>query len=182
MGVATRRRDCIWSPKVWFSQHGQCCKTMLLKIYNMHILLQHLLHLIFFCTITLLLLYLISIPKHRSVICRFSRGGGGGSTPLVGKFYQKGNNLSFWEPPFPDQMVEKMSYERLHPPPLLKTVKIVPWFLALTSRNHHFITAAKTCQEDEFRCNSGQCIPTRWTCDKDPDCSDGSDEGVVCGK
>ncbi|KAK3090046.1 hypothetical protein FSP39_008801 [Pinctada imbricata] len=36
------------------------------------------------------------------------------------------------------------------------------------------------CEVDEFRCHSGPCVPMHWTCDKDPDCSDGSDEGSIC--
>lgn len=40
------------------------------------------------------------------------------------------------------------------------------------------------CDEDEFRCLSGgKCIPSRWQCDKDKDCQDGSDEAgceVTC--
>ncbi|KAJ1373523.1 hypothetical protein KIN20_035938 [Parelaphostrongylus tenuis] len=32
------------------------------------------------------------------------------------------------------------------------------------------------CQESEFRCQSGQCIPKSWTCNEIADCSDQSDE------
>ena len=35
------------------------------------------------------------------------------------------------------------------------------------------------CQDDEFRCNSGQCISSSWRCDGTKDCSDGEDE--TCG-
>lgn len=37
-------------------------------------------------------------------------------------------------------------------------------------------TAAKQCKADEFQCANGQCISTIFVCDKDNDCSDGSDE------
>ena len=37
--------------------------------------------------------------------------------------------------------------------------------------------AGRQCSEvDEFTCHSGQCIPARWQCDLEPDCSDASDE------
>jgi very low-density lipoprotein receptor len=36
--------------------------------------------------------------------------------------------------------------------------------------------------EDEFRCNSGECIPFSKVCNKKKHCKDGSDEGGLCGK
>uniref|UniRef100_A0A8D2LBK3 Prolow-density lipoprotein receptor-related protein 1 n=1 Tax=Varanus komodoensis TaxID=61221 RepID=A0A8D2LBK3_VARKO len=32
------------------------------------------------------------------------------------------------------------------------------------------------CDQDQFQCKSGHCIPLRWRCDADADCMDGSDE------
>ena len=40
----------------------------------------------------------------------------------------------------------------------------------------------RTCDEDMFTCKDvAQCIPTRWLCDQDTDCLDGSDE-ANCSK
>ena len=36
------------------------------------------------------------------------------------------------------------------------------------------------CAGNEFKCDSGQCIPADWRCDGYSDCEDGSDE--KCGK
>uniref|UniRef100_A0A8K9UVC9 SCO-spondin n=1 Tax=Oncorhynchus mykiss TaxID=8022 RepID=A0A8K9UVC9_ONCMY len=45
------------------------------------------------------------------------------------------------------------------------------------------------CQESEFLCTGGRCVPSLWVCDNEDDCGDGSDElcpstccGVVCGQ
>ncbi|XP_063419022.1 very low-density lipoprotein receptor-like [Mytilus trossulus] len=35
---------------------------------------------------------------------------------------------------------------------------------------------AKTCSSDQFKCDSGQCIITKWKCDGQKDCYDGTDE------
>lgn len=35
---------------------------------------------------------------------------------------------------------------------------------------------ALRCDNDQFQCKNGHCIPIRWRCDADPDCMDGSDE------
>ncbi|MBN3316112.1 LRP8 protein, partial [Atractosteus spatula] len=34
----------------------------------------------------------------------------------------------------------------------------------------------KTCATTDFACKNGQCVPERWRCDGEPECSDGSDE------
>ncbi|MGH0155775.1 UNVERIFIED_CONTAM: hypothetical protein FKN15_030080 [Acipenser sinensis] len=39
----------------------------------------------------------------------------------------------------------------------------------------------KTCAPTDFTCQNGQCIPARWLCDGEAECSDGSDEaGSTC--
>ena len=39
-----------------------------------------------------------------------------------------------------------------------------------------FISAERTCSTTEFECSDKSCIPGRWHCDGDVDCTDGSDE------
>lgn len=39
-----------------------------------------------------------------------------------------------------------------------------------------FISGNVTCSKNEFKCNSGRCIPSEWQCDNEKDCNDGSDE------
>ena len=41
-------------------------------------------------------------------------------------------------------------------------------------------SAPKNCTEDEFQCNNRNCVLSKWRCDGDDDCRDGSDEH--CGK
>ena len=42
--------------------------------------------------------------------------------------------------------------------------------------------ATHTCNNEEFKCTSGRCIPRHWYCDEEADCPDGSDEPDTCGK
>lgn len=43
------------------------------------------------------------------------------------------------------------------------------------------VSVQKTCAETDFVCQNGQCVPSRWQCDGEPDCEDGSDESLdVC--
>lgn len=36
--------------------------------------------------------------------------------------------------------------------------------------------ATLVCRESEFSCDGSRCIPRKWLCDGDPDCTDGTDE------
>ncbi|CAB1449316.1 unnamed protein product, partial [Pleuronectes platessa] len=39
----------------------------------------------------------------------------------------------------------------------------------------------KTCATTDFACTNGQCVPSRWRCDGEPECADGSDEAdAIC--
>lgn len=41
--------------------------------------------------------------------------------------------------------------------------------------------AAQPCQADQFSCQNGRCIPGGWSCDREDDCGDMSDE-MTCSK
>lgn len=43
-------------------------------------------------------------------------------------------------------------------------------------------TEKLTCDSDEWRCGSGECILSAWKCDGMNDCNDGSDEKQYCPK
>ena len=34
----------------------------------------------------------------------------------------------------------------------------------------------KECEENEFECHPGKCIPDTWKCDNEEDCENGVDE------
>lgn len=38
------------------------------------------------------------------------------------------------------------------------------------------VVPRKCSEADEFTCHNGQCIPSRWQCDLEADCTDESDE------
>lgn len=41
----------------------------------------------------------------------------------------------------------------------------------------------QACQKDQFKCKTGLCILKQWVCDKEHDCSDGSDEDpAICSE
>lgn len=41
--------------------------------------------------------------------------------------------------------------------------------------------SARPCQDDQFSCQNGRCIPRGWSCDREDDCGDKSDE-ISCSK
>lgn len=51
----------------------------------------------------------------------------------------------------------------------------------MNNLNSHFTD--KPCDADKFKCKNGRCILRRWLCDRENDCSDGSDEDPeLCSK
>merc|ERR1719431_890265 len=48
--------------------------------------------------------------------------------------------------------------------------------------NEPALDTTATCAGTDFRCDDGLCLPVLWTCDGQPDCRAGEDEGVkLCG-
>lgn len=48
--------------------------------------------------------------------------------------------------------------------------------LVLMSTSVAVVNCSFECRETEWRCDRTRCIPKKWICDGDPDCSDGTDE------
>ncbi|VDM94868.1 unnamed protein product [Thelazia callipaeda] len=46
----------------------------------------------------------------------------------------------------------------------------------MQSKRMFFVLYLECASENEYRCNSGKCIPLSWRCDGDEDCPDGDDE------
>ena len=44
------------------------------------------------------------------------------------------------------------------------------------------VKPAPTCPGSQFRCDNGECIHYQYVCNKNPDCSDSSDEPPHCCK
>ncbi|KAL7985068.1 hypothetical protein Chor_003638 [Crotalus horridus] len=57
------------------------------------------------------------------------------------------------------------------------------FFFLLKKKPLSLLSAKKTCAESDFTCNNGHCIPSRWKCDGEEECSDGSDESeLICSE
>lgn len=59
-------------------------------------------------------------------------------------------------------------------------------FVVVLHKNHQvtplpYLSAGpKSCENDEFTCNNGLCIPEIQRCDFNNDCGDASDEDTTC--
>lgn len=56
------------------------------------------------------------------------------------------------------------------------------WVWCPLKRSHpSHLPLAQHCQVDQFPCMNGRCIPQAWSCDRENDCGDTSDE-ISCSK
>lgn len=77
---------------------------------------------------------------------------------------------------------EKHSYLISKEKPQKKTRKYFQKMI-LTNLLNFFHWIDKPCDADKFKCKNGRCILRRWLCDRENDCSDGSDEDPsLCSK
>jgi hypothetical protein len=58
---------------------------------------------------------------------------------------------------------------------------VISFILKYKTGSDVLISFTATCEPKEFRCDTGQCIPEKWVCDGQSDCTDASDERK-CGK
>ncbi|KAJ7427762.1 Low-density lipoprotein receptor-related protein 8 [Willisornis vidua] len=58
----------------------------------------------------------------------------------------------------------------------------IPGQQTIPAPNDDSSGARAKCEESQFVCSNGRCIPQLWKCDGDEDCSDGSDESACVKK